>query len=167
MCSTMFGKVGRCCTGALRHRQYSTSHSRSLNPELSTSIALMKHFLDICPSREISLTSKSPWLVYTDASDVPGRNPQQVLGCVLMSQTEMYHTLVAVPQEIIDMWIPKENHMSQLELLAAPLAWHTWRSKLQDSSALLFIDNNGAAANLVKGYSPQVDSSAIVGHFGS
>ena len=55
--------------------------------------------------------------------------------------------------------------MSQLELLAAPLAWHTWRSKLQDSSALLFIDNNGAAANLVKGYSPQVDSSAIVGHF--
>ena len=34
LCSTLFGKVGRCCTGALRHRQYSSCSSSSLTPEL-------------------------------------------------------------------------------------------------------------------------------------
>ena len=29
----------------------------------------------------------------------------------------------------------------------------------------MFIDNGGAASNLVKGYSNKLDSAAIVGHF--
>ncbi len=165
MCSTLFGKVGRCCTGALRHRQYSHSYVRSLTTEMRQSISLMSLFLELCPHREISLSNKASLIVYTDASDVPGRNPQHVLGCVLISAHKTYHTHAEVPADVISMWMPRHNHMSQLELLAAPLAWHTWEDLLRDTPSLLFIDNNGAAANLVKGYSPQLDSSSIVGHF--
>ena len=124
MCSTLFGKVGRCCTGSLRHRQYFHSLDRSLNFDLRVSLWLMQHFLDLCPHRKISLSNKATILVYTDASDVPDREPQHVLGCVLFTSTQTFHTYSAVPAEVISMWMPKQNHMSQLELLAAPLAWH-------------------------------------------
>ena len=71
----------------------------------------------------------------------------------------------AVPQQILDKWLSRSNHMGQLELLAAPFALATWAARLRNRSVLMFIDNNSAAANLVKGYSPQTDSAAIVGEF--
>ena len=55
--------------------------------------------------------------------------------------------------------------MGQLELLAAPFAFSTWQDRIQNRSLILFIDNDSAAASLVKGYSPKVDSGAIVGEF--
>jgi hypothetical protein len=35
----------------------------------------------------------------------------------------------------------------------------------ESREAILFIDNDSAAANLVKGYPPQVHTSSIVGEF--
>ena len=55
--------------------------------------------------------------------------------------------------------------MGQLELLAAPFAFATWEQRLKGRSVLLFIDNDSAVANLVKGYSQKEDSTAIVGSF--
>ena len=55
--------------------------------------------------------------------------------------------------------------MGQLELLAAPFACTTWQSRLQNRAFILFIDNDSAASNLVKGYSSKTDSTAIVGTF--
>jgi len=75
------------------------------------------------------------------------------------------YSSLAVEHDILSLWLPKQNHMSQLEFLAAPFAISTWKTKCSNRSILLFVDNNGAAANLVKGYSAQVDSAAIVGHF--
>ena len=102
-----------------------------------------------------------PVILYTDASDAPERVPQQVLGAVLIDGDDIQHTYWAVSPSIISRWIQKQNHMSQLELLAAPLALSTWQSKLFRRDILLFIDNEGACANLVKGFSPQTDSCAI------
>ena len=39
LCSTLFGKVGRCCTAPIRHRQYSLGGSTKLR----TSLRLMQH----------------------------------------------------------------------------------------------------------------------------
>ena len=165
LCSTMFGKVGRCCTAPIRHRQYSEGGPTHCTPLIRTALRLMIHFLDFAPSRKLFLESTPPVILYTDASDVPERDPRQVLGAVLIDQDTILHTYWAVSPTIINRWIQKKNHMSQLELLAAPLALATWRDRLSRRDVLLFIDNEGACANLVKGFSPQADSSAIVGQF--
>lgn len=55
--------------------------------------------------------------------------------------------------------------MGQLELLAAPFALATWSTKAQQRPILFFLDNDSASSNVIKGYSPKVDSSVIVGEF--
>ena len=167
LCSTLFGKVGRCCTGALRHRQYSTHQTSHLSSELTTSLQLMLHFLDHSPSREVHLHHEPPVILYTDASDVPDRDPRCIVGAVLFDPltNDLFYSAAEVTNDILSQWLPKSTYMGQLELLAAPFALATWERHLSHRSVLLFIDNDSAASNLVKGYSPKIDSSAIVGEF--
>ena len=170
LCSTMFGKVGRCCSAALRARQYGPQDETVLTPQLITSLNLMKKFALTSPSRKLMLNDSSPpMIIYTDASDVPERQPDRwVVGAVLVNVVEDYslqHTYWVVPQEIIDKWIPKQSYMGQLETLACPLALYTWSSKLRRKRVLLFVDNDSAASCLVRGYSPKQDSCSLVGQF--
>lgn len=55
--------------------------------------------------------------------------------------------------------------MGQLELLAAPAALSTWEDMLQGRQVIHFVDNDSAAANLVRGYSPKQDSYQLVGEY--
>ncbi len=170
LCSTMFGKVGRCCSAALRARQYGPQEDFSLTPQLLTSLNLMRKFALTSPSRKLLLNNSSPpMIIYTDASDVPERQPDRwVVGAVLVDVTEncsLHHTHWVVPQEIIDKWIPKQSYMGQLETLACPLALYTWSAKLRRKRVLLFVDNDSAASCLVRGYSPKQDSCSLVGQF--
>ena len=55
--------------------------------------------------------------------------------------------------------------MGQLEILACPIALNTWPTILHNRQVLLFIDNDAAAACLVRGYSPRHDSCALGGDF--
>eukprot|EP00435_Cladocopium_sp_Y103_P034170 s309_g8.t1 len=165
--STLFGKVGRCCTGALRTRQYQTHANNKVTQDIAVSLRLMRVFLSSTPPREVPLSIGRPVIVYTDASDVPDRNPQHVLGAVLWDPVDhlLFYSASKVPAEVIANWIPKKSLMGQLELLAAPFALTTWRRRLTGRPIIMFIDNDGAASNLVKGYSNKLDSAAIVGHF--
>ena len=167
LCSTLFGKVGRCCTAPLRHRQYSPSLATALTPVLSNAMDLMIKFLESCPPRELHLFHSQPVILYTDASEVPGRTPERLLGAVLYDPLDqaLLYSCCPVPQTTVDKWLPKKTHMGQLELLAAPFAFATWEHRLQKRPVLLWIDNDSAASSLVKGYSPQLDSAPIVGDF--
>ena len=49
LCSTLFGKLGRFCTAALRERQYSNTSSTHLTPAIILSLKLMKHVVQIAP----------------------------------------------------------------------------------------------------------------------
>lgn len=62
LCSTLFGKAGRCCTGPARFRQYSSHHVTALDPTLRQSLCLMSEFLTFTPAREIPVTSVTPLL---------------------------------------------------------------------------------------------------------
>lgn len=167
LCSALFGKVGRCCTGPLRQRQYSTLPYHSVSQDMEVSLRLMCAFLQSAPSRELRLRHQSPILLYTDASDVPGRSPQRLLGAFLFDPLDQksFYSSWAVPPAVVDRWIPKKSQMGQLELLAAPFACTTWQDRLKNRAIILFIDNDSAASNLVKGYSAKTDSTAIVGSF--
>ena len=67
--------------------------------------------------------------------------------------------------QLVQKWASRQNYMGQLELLAAPFALATWSTKAQQRPILFFLDNDSASSNLIKGYSPKVDSSVIVGEF--
>lgn len=165
LCSTLFGKVGRCCTGPLRQRQYSTLPFHPVSEDMEVSLRLMSAFLQSAPSRELRLRHQSPILLYTDASDVPGRSRQRLLGAFLFDPLDQssFYSSWAVPPAVVDRWIPKKSQMGQLELLAAPFACTTWQDRLKNRTIILFIDNDSAASNLVKGYLAKTDSTAIVG----
>ena len=170
LCSTMYGKVGRCCTGALRNRQYSLEDNQELTPEIRTCLNLMKIFIKDAPSRTLKLDNEDPPIIlYTDASDVPERGLNRwVVGGVLydpLSSPHLEFFSWVVPAPVVHNWIPKTSYMGQLEILACPVAISTWHSRLSQRRVLLFVDNDSAASNLVRGYSPKTDSSALVGQF--
>eukprot|EP00435_Cladocopium_sp_Y103_P053256 s448_g17.t1 len=169
LCSTLFGKVGRFCTGYLRERQYATAGGHALTQNLRLSLKLMMHIVQIAPHRSCNLgPPKRPCILYTDASDVPERDPRFAVGGVLIVQEPIFHIQyfsIAVPATTVKEWIPKTTYMGQLEVLAAPVALQTWGPQLHGHQIIHFIDNDAAAASLVRGYSPKTDSTALVGEY--
>jgi len=166
LCSTMFGKVGRSCTGPLR--DYLKGEPASpLPPHVVMTLKLMKILVHVAKPRKCFVhDTRSPILLYTDASDVPERGCNRwIVGAVLIHNENLRYTHYIVPQTIIDRWLPKETHMGQLELLACPLALATWHDLLRSAAVLHFVDNDSAAAGLVRGFSPKRDSSAIIGDY--
>eukprot|EP00435_Cladocopium_sp_Y103_P013062 s2693_g3.t1 len=171
LCSTLFGKVGRFCTGYVRERQYSQSKDSALTAHLRLSLQLMMHIVNVAPHRVCSFgPTRPPCVLYTDASDVPHREPRFGIGGVLVQQVPTFSIQFfssAVPQAVVDQWIPKATFMGQLEVLAAPVAIQTWAPTLAGQQIIHFIDSDAAAASLVKGYSPKSDSTAMVGEYWS
>ena len=115
----------------------------------------------------MTVANSPPILLYTDASDVPGRHPQRVLGATLFDPitANFFYTSAEVSSSLVDSWLQRQSYMGQLELLATVLAVSTWGPLLKERYAILFVDNDSAASGLVKGYSPQLDSGAIIGQF--
>ena len=168
LCSTMFGKVGRCASLGVRSRQYSLSSDLRIGPCLGTSLRLMGKFLVNCPPRQVSCAeTMPPQILYTDASDVPERSQRFGVGGVLIntnfSPPRLQHFSWDVPPQIVQRWIPKQTFMGQLEILAGPIALSTWAGELSNRRCLHFVDNDSASACLVKGYSPRSDSCELVG----
>lgn len=169
LCSTLFGKVGRCCTGPLRRRQYSQGTQTSLDDSLKSCLKLMIKIIQLSPPRTFSLDDNpAPAILYTDASDVPDRAERFVIGGVLILPPPDFKILYfswVVPPELVEHWIPKQSYMGQLELLAGPVALSTWSLELANTRVIHFIDNESAAATLVKGYSQKSDSVKIIDEY--
>ena len=106
-------------------------------------------------------------LLYTDASDVPDRVPQRVVGAYVFDPLDKFqaYTTWEVPHSVVARWLQRKSFTGQLELLAAPLAFQTWADRLQNRLIVHFCDNDSASASLIKGYSPKVDSTSLVGDF--
>ena len=167
LCPTLFGKAGRCASLGVRARQYTTSRDTSISDSLLTSLRLMQEFLSHCPPRRLRFhTPLPPFLLYSDASDVPERHPRFGIGGVLVDQRltpKLYHFSWAVPTRVVNRWVPKKSYMGQLEILAGPISISTWHECLSDAKVFHFVDNDAASSCLVRGYSPKVDSSELVG----
>lgn len=124
LCSSLYGKIGRCCTLVLRQRQYDRSDNTTLTPQLRTSLQLMIHLMHASP-RECHVSGASaPLLLYTDASDIPDRlEGRCILGAVLVvpkPSPSIYYTSYTVSSDLVAKWLPRSNYMGQLELLGVP-----------------------------------------------
>jgi hypothetical protein len=62
-------------------------------------------------------------------------------------------------------WQSRATYIGQLELLAAIAVYYSLADKLRGRRVLHFVDNSGAVACLVKDYSADYDSSALVHSF--
>ena len=111
-----------------------------------------------------------PTVLYTDASDVPAREPRYGLGAVIIQQepTFIIQYFSCSPETtLVESWQQRSTYMAQLELLVCPTALMTWRELLSHRTLIHFIDNDSAACGLVRGFSPKNDSSAIIGEYWS
>ena len=129
----------------------------------------MQHVVQGTPKRVCRFESTGrPIILYTDASDVPHRDPRFGLGGVLILQDPIFKMeffSCSPSPDLLTSWLPRENFAGQLEILAGPTALSTWSHLLKGNQVIHFIDNDSAAANLVRGYSPKADSSALVGEY--
>ena len=119
----------------------------------------MMEFVNLSPPRTVQMSNDTPHpILYTDASDVPERQGGRfVLGAVLLygaMRERMEYTSLVLPPALVATWAHRQSYMGQLELLAGPLALATWPAVLRRTKLFHFIDNDSAAACLVKGYSP-------------
>ena len=124
LCGTMFGKVGRSCTGPLREYLKGDPISPLPHHHVLT-LQLMKLLVQVAKPRKCSVYgSPDPILLYTDASDVPERGASRwVVGAVLIHSGQLYYTHLVVPESIVMNWIPKQTFMGQLELLHVQSPW--------------------------------------------
>ena len=130
----------------------------------------MQAFLRLSPPREMRIDkpARRPVLLYTDASHVPNRPEGEfIVGAVLDDPrlTELQYTFWVVPPQVVAGWIPKKSQMGQLEIFVGPVALDTWSDHLAEQEVIHFVDNDSVVACLVKGYSPKVDSVALVGDY--
>ena len=169
--SQLWGKVGRAFLRALSERQYSNYAAKKINSAINRSLNEWKFLLERGPPRPIDPVAKKlvDAVVFTDGSfpdgkvgapDRPwiggvlfvrGRHPQQ-FGC-------------EVKQELIDEWIPRKSQIAMVELFATLVALETFRSELEGSSSLLFVDSESVQGALVKGYSAREDMCELVSVF--
>ena len=114
-----------------------------------------------------------PWLLYTDGSASDSNDNRwnlsathrgtlrdHVVGAVLIDPSNrMWHTFADIPPEIISRWLPKRQRIGQVELFGACMALATWATMLEGKRVLYFVDSDSATANLIRGYSPRLDST--------
>ena len=71
-----------------------------------------------------------------------------------------------LPAEVLTRFEKKQNPIHQLELLPVLIASMIWKDRLRGRALLSFLDNEGAKAALVSGYSTNETSAAIVNRVG-
>ena len=135
-------------------------------------LRLLKAIILSAPPRSIFLQPryKAPTLLYTDASfkDLAKNTPAHILGrlgIVIFSERlrRPLGLTVAITEDVLRALKVRKQQITQLETLAAPVALWEVPDLFQDQDLIWFLDNQGAEAGLIKGYSGEEDSAAMIG----
>ena len=160
--STLTGRCLRGCENALVAVQYGALPPQIASP-VSESLQFLLLAMRLLPGRTINLTPNPAdcVVVYTDAMWEEGQPAGMafVAFCVKWSRPKCAY--LCVPDDYLRVLLPRETQINQAEVLAAVLVPQALGSLLQGCDVLHFVDNQGALAALIKGYSPQEDCSAL------
>ena len=133
--------------------------------KLGSALREALHFLQLAvthlPVRVLPLVGddRPPVVLYSDASTL---NSGLRLGMVLLDPLSTAVAAVHdVPRHVIEKWKLRSTYIGQGELLCAPVALSAWRQQLQGRQVTWYVDNTSAVAAMIKGASPQVDSSPL------
>jgi len=124
-------------------------------------LSFLLHALEVIPSRIIMLgqPTRPQLLVYSDAATRPEGLRVGFLICE-RGQPSIC-SVYDVPESVVATWKLRKQYIGQGELLAGPLCAATCAEKLRDRDLTWYVDNVSAVASLIKGSSPQADSSAL------
>lgn len=171
-----YGRVGRAALQPLVQREWDDSPPYLWTPALEVMRLYLVELLPLVPDLYIPMapTSEPPVVAYTDAAfhwyhDSSGRAwPIAPLGVYLFDPfdgTEWYSELVLPPYFYEFLAADKETYVTQAELIVAVALYFSLPSRLRHRRVLHYIDNTGALAALVNGYSKALDMAALVSAF--
>ena len=114
--------------------------------------------------RVIRLTEEVRHIICTDASSVQGGS---IGGCLIAvsngAQVRKYGT--RVPGDLIQTNVDGRVHINLLETLAAVFAMVEFRKEIENSSVVLFNDNNTTLISLLKGCSKNPEANKLAWTF--
>ena len=114
---------------------------------------------DFEPRRTFAITRRNKVKLWTDAAGATRR-----LAAVLWTGNQWLYTIYTVSQQLWDQFLPREdNQIGIQELLAVPLALHTFYDEMYGTEALCFGDNDGVVASLIRGSNSALDVNLCVG----
>jgi hypothetical protein len=126
---------------------------------LSAAQWFIAYLRDFEPRRINAVTARRKVKIWTDAAGVTRR-----LAAVLWTGERWLYTVYTVSQQLWDQFLPREDdQIGMQELLAVPLALHTFQSEVSGTEALCFGDNDGVVASLIKGSNKALDTNLCVG----
>ena len=164
--SQLWGKVGRAFLRALSERQYSNFSSVKVNSAISRSLVEWKFLLESGPPRPIEAVDA---VVFTDGSFPDGKEGAPLKpwigGVIFIRGSRPVQFGCEVKKDLIDKWIPRKSQIAMVELFATIAALETFKSQLEGSSTLLFVDSEPVQGALVKGYSAREDMCELVSVF--
>ena len=110
--------------------------------------------------REICFMDGAKYIIYTDASSVQGGS---IGGCLITVSdgTQINEFGTKVPSDLVQKNVDGSVHINSLETLAAVFAMIKFRNEIQNSSLVLFNDNNTALISLLKGCARNPDSNKL------
>eukprot|EP00973_Karenia_brevis_P083216 11538461-Karenia_brevis.AAC.1 len=110
---SLFGKVGRVGLLPIKRRQYESSSS--LTFALESALWWLLQIIIVCPPRQLSISIvREPCVhLYTDGSSDPSRTPQHYIGALLVLPVAPYYkyTHAAVPDSLVEAWLPRQNYI--------------------------------------------------------
>ena len=114
--------------------------------------------------RAIRFTNNVKYIIYTDASSVMGGS---IGGCLIAVSncTKVRQFGTRVPRDLIQQNVDGSVHINLLETLAAVFAMVEFREEIENSSVVLFNDNNTALISLLRGCSKNPDSNKLAWAF--
>ena len=147
---------------------YKQLYSGSRNGKLSTQFLQVLRDWEILFSRPVKrvirFTDKVRHVIYTDASSVQGGS---IGGCLIAvsngAQVKKFST--KVPSDLIQKNVDGSVHINLLETMAAVVAMIEFRKEIENSSVVLFNDNNTTLISLLKGCSKNLEANKLAWTF--
>ena len=129
---------------------------------LQRALQFLKLAAVVLPPRHIPLTCNRPVaIVYTDAMFTPGKPSGLSYVLRLPNGTVIAAPMIASVEELA-FFLPRRTQINQLEALALLAVVFNLKDALRHMDLLAFIDNQGALAAVISGYSKNADAADVV-----
>ena len=156
------GKCGRIGVEVLKNKQY--RGPAALDDFDVSALIFLATVASLMPERRILVagTRTSPILVYSDASfDQTSKEPPR-LGWVLFDNGKVPEgRSLDVPWDMVASWMPRKTQIFPAEAFAVYAAASEHIGQLAGRDLVVFIDNEAAAAAMIRGSSSTADVGAM------
>jgi len=146
---------------------------RKLPYNVVMALRFLKVVLSILPAKRVKCSpylglSEAPAVVFSDAQferDKQGRPLPARFGFLIRSPRRPTTICVTgiVPEEVIDDFTDKKQHISQLEQIVSTFCLAYFPELFVGTRAFWYFDNQAACVNCCRGYSAKTDSACISG----